>query len=179
MLAIRSLVKIYPGPVAALQGIDLDIPVGMFGLLGPNGAGKSTLVLAVAGVLRPGGGTIRLGDKDLTRQRPEKIRAAGVAVVPEGRRMLQDLTVEDPPMEEIIAGTGPAAGNTLVSVYGSDFVAGASVQFRGVPATSVTVVNSSRITCRTPANSSGSADVKVVNPNGQEGLLSGGFTYGP
>ena len=41
MLAIRELVKIYPGPVAALQGIDLEVPNGMFGLLGPNGAGKS------------------------------------------------------------------------------------------------------------------------------------------
>jgi branched-chain amino acid transport system ATP-binding protein len=79
-----------------VHDVSLEIPSGeVTTLLGPNGAGKSTLVLAVAGVLRPSGGTIRLGDKDLTRQRPEKIRAAGVAVVPEGRRMLQDLTVED------------------------------------------------------------------------------------
>jgi branched-chain amino acid transport system ATP-binding protein len=79
-----------------VHDVSLEIPPGeVTTLLGPNGAGKSTLVLAVAGVLRPSGGTIRLGDEDLTRQRPEKIRAAGVAVVPEGRRMLQDLTVED------------------------------------------------------------------------------------
>ena len=79
-----------------VHDVSLEIPPGeVTTLLGPNGAGKSTLVLAVAGVLRPSGGTIWLGDKDLTRQRPEKIRAAGVAVVPEGRRMLQDLTVED------------------------------------------------------------------------------------
>jgi len=79
-----------------VHDVSLEIPPGeVTTLLGPNGAGKSTLVLAVAGVLRPSGGTIRLGDKDLTRQRPERIRAAGVAVVPEGRRMLQDLTVED------------------------------------------------------------------------------------
>ena len=44
MLQIRSLVKVYPGPVTALQGVDLDVPAGMFGLLGPNGAGKSTLM---------------------------------------------------------------------------------------------------------------------------------------
>ena len=79
-----------------VHDVSLEIPPGeVTTLLGPNGAGKSTLVLAVAGVLRPSSGTIRLGDEDLTRQRPEKIRAAGVAVVPEGRRMLQDLTVED------------------------------------------------------------------------------------
>jgi len=44
MLTIRDLVKVYPGPVTALQGINLDVPPGMFGLLGPNGAGKSTLM---------------------------------------------------------------------------------------------------------------------------------------
>ena len=38
MLAIRDLVKVYPGPVAALQGIDLDVTQGMFGLLGPSRA---------------------------------------------------------------------------------------------------------------------------------------------
>jgi branched-chain amino acid transport system ATP-binding protein len=64
-------------------------------LLGPNGAGKSTLVLAVAGVLRPSAGRVLLGDRELTRRRPEHIRAAGVAVVPEGRRLLPDLSVED------------------------------------------------------------------------------------
>jgi branched-chain amino acid transport system ATP-binding protein len=79
-----------------VRDVSLEIPPGeVTTLLGPNGAGKSSLVLAVAGVLRPSGGTIRLGDEDLTRRRPEKIRAAGVAVVPEGRRMLHDLTVED------------------------------------------------------------------------------------
>jgi branched-chain amino acid transport system ATP-binding protein len=64
-------------------------------LLGANGAGKSTLVLAVAGVLRPSGGKVLLGDRDLTGKRPEKIRRAGVAVVPEGRRLLPELTVQD------------------------------------------------------------------------------------
>jgi branched-chain amino acid transport system ATP-binding protein len=64
-------------------------------LLGANGAGKSTLVLAVAGLLRPSAGRVLLGDRDLTNRAPERIRAAGVAVVPEGRRLLAGLTVED------------------------------------------------------------------------------------
>jgi branched-chain amino acid transport system ATP-binding protein len=64
-------------------------------LLGPNGAGKSTLVLAVGGLLRPSSGRVVLGERDLTRGRPEAIRRAGIAIVPEGRRLLGTLTVED------------------------------------------------------------------------------------
>jgi branched-chain amino acid transport system ATP-binding protein len=76
--------------------VSLEIPVGeVTTLLGANGAGKSTLVLAIGGVLRPTGGRILLGDMELTRRRPERIRRAGVAIVPEGRRLLPDLTVED------------------------------------------------------------------------------------
>jgi branched-chain amino acid transport system ATP-binding protein len=78
-----------------VDGVSFDIPPGeVTALLGPNGAGKSSLVLAVAGVL-PAGGSIKLGDRELVGRRPEKIRAAGVAVVPEGRRLLPELTVED------------------------------------------------------------------------------------
>ena len=72
MLAIRELVKIYPGPVAALQGIDLDVPRGMFGLLGPNGAGKTTLLRIVAGLLEPTAGTVTLDGEELTG-RPERV----------------------------------------------------------------------------------------------------------
>jgi branched-chain amino acid transport system ATP-binding protein len=78
-----------------VDGVSFDIPAGeVTALLGPNGAGKSSLVLAVAGVL-PAAGSIKLGDRELVGRRPEKIRAAGVAVVPEGRRLLPELTVED------------------------------------------------------------------------------------
>ena len=72
MLSIRKLVKIYPGPVAALQGIDLDIPPGMFGLLGPNGAGKSTLMKILAGLLEPTAGTVHWDGEDML-VRPERI----------------------------------------------------------------------------------------------------------
>ena len=74
MLEIRELVKIYPGPVAALQGIDLDIPNGMFGLLGPNGAGKTTLMRVLAGLLEPTAGRISLDGVDVLAA-PEKLRA--------------------------------------------------------------------------------------------------------
>ena len=73
MLQIRSLVKIYPGPVAALQGVDLDVRPGMFGLLGPNGAGKSTLMKILAGLLEPTSGAVTLDGVDIVA-RPEKVR---------------------------------------------------------------------------------------------------------
>ena len=56
MLSVRNLLKVYPGPVCALQGLDLDVPKEMFGLLGPNGAGKTTFMRIVAGLLDPSKG---------------------------------------------------------------------------------------------------------------------------
>jgi len=67
MLVIRNLVKVYPGPVTALQGIDLDVAPGMFGLLGPNGAGKSTLMRILAGLLEPTAGGVELDGEDVVR----------------------------------------------------------------------------------------------------------------
>jgi branched-chain amino acid transport system ATP-binding protein len=79
-----------------VREVSLEIPQGeVTALLGPNGAGKSSLVLAVAGVLPTESGSVVLGDRQLGGRRPEKVRAAGVAVVPEGRRLLPELTVED------------------------------------------------------------------------------------
>jgi ABC-type multidrug transport system ATPase subunit len=72
MLTIRDLVKIYPGPVAALQGIDLDVPSGMFGLLGPNGAGRTTLMRILAGLLEPTSGTATL-DGEAILEEPERV----------------------------------------------------------------------------------------------------------
>jgi len=94
-LRIEGL-EVARGGRTVLHGVSLEIPAGVVTtLLGPNGAGKSTLVLAVGGVLRPSGGSVTLGGRSLTRLRPEQVRKAGVAVVPEGRRLLPELSVED------------------------------------------------------------------------------------
>jgi ABC-type multidrug transport system ATPase subunit len=65
MLEIRDLVKVYPGPVTALQGVNLEVPEGMFGLLGPNGAGKTTLMRILAGLLEATSGQVLLDGKDV------------------------------------------------------------------------------------------------------------------
>jgi branched-chain amino acid transport system ATP-binding protein len=94
-LQINDL-KVPRGGRPVLKGVSLDIPLGQITtLLGPNGAGKSTLVLAIGGVLKPIGGKIFIGGVDITGAKPDKIRSNGVAVVPEGRRLLPNLTVRD------------------------------------------------------------------------------------
>jgi branched-chain amino acid transport system ATP-binding protein len=89
-------VTVNRGGRPVVENVSFDIPPGeVTALLGPNGAGKSSLVLAVAGVLPTEAGSITLAGQELAGRRPEKIRAAGVAVVPEGRRLLPELSVED------------------------------------------------------------------------------------
>ncbi len=73
MLQIRGLTHIYPNGVKALDGIDLDVPRGMFGLLGPNGAGKSTLMRCIATLQTPTSGSIRFDEIDVIRE-PERLR---------------------------------------------------------------------------------------------------------
>ncbi len=70
MIEIRDLVKVYPGSIAALKGVSLSIPAGMFGLLGPNGSGKTTLMRVLAGLLEPTSGQVIYNEEDITG-RPE------------------------------------------------------------------------------------------------------------
>jgi branched-chain amino acid transport system ATP-binding protein len=94
-LHLREL-TVARGNNVVVNNVSLDVPPGeVTALLGPNGAGKSSLVLAVGGVLRVRSGSVALGERELTKTRPEAIRQAGVAIVPEGRRLLPALTVED------------------------------------------------------------------------------------
>ena len=114
MLNIENVRKVY-GSIVAVDGLSLTIRRGeVLGLLGPNGAGKSSLVLAVAGVLPVAGGTIRARDIRLNGRRPERVRAAGVATVPEGHRVLGDLSVDD--NLRVAAGRLPRSDRTAALV---------------------------------------------------------------
>jgi branched-chain amino acid transport system ATP-binding protein len=84
------------GGRAVVRDVSLEIPAGeVTALLGPNGAGKSSMVLSVGGVIKPVSGSVTLDGRELAGRRPEVIRQAGLAIVPEGRRLLGQLTVED------------------------------------------------------------------------------------
>jgi branched-chain amino acid transport system ATP-binding protein len=94
-LVVRGL-SIERGGRPVVRDVSLEIPAAeVTALLGPNGAGKSSLVLAVGGLLAPLAGSVLLNGSNLAGRRPERIRRSGVAIVPEGRRLLPDLTVED------------------------------------------------------------------------------------
>jgi branched-chain amino acid transport system ATP-binding protein len=94
-LAVQDL-KVARNGKAVLHGIDLMISPGKItALLGANGAGKSSLVLAIAGVLPVTSGAIMLDGRSILGLRPEAVRAGGVAAVPEGHQVLNELNVED------------------------------------------------------------------------------------
>jgi ABC-type multidrug transport system ATPase subunit len=69
MLTLRNISKTYPGNIQALQDINLDIEVGMFGLLGPNGAGKSTLMRTVATLQEADSGTVEFNGSDISKDK--------------------------------------------------------------------------------------------------------------
>ena len=84
------------GSVAAIRGLSLTVEPGeIVGLIGPNGAGKSTTLHAIMGLLPARAGEIRLGERSLRRRSPESIARSGVALVPEGRRLFAELSVEE------------------------------------------------------------------------------------
>jgi branched-chain amino acid transport system ATP-binding protein len=95
LLEIQDLV-VHHGQLRALSGISLRVfPGEVYAIIGANGAGKSTLLRTIAGLHHPTSGSIRYGGKDVTRLRPEKRAAAGIVMVPEGRRLFPSLTLEE------------------------------------------------------------------------------------
>ena len=110
-LVISDLEVAYGG-VAAVRGLSLEVARGeIVGLIGPNGAGKSTTLHAIMGLVPSRAGDIRLGDVSLRGRTPEAIARSGVALVPEGRRLFAELTVE----ENLRLGLAARAGSTGVA----------------------------------------------------------------
>ena len=84
------------GPAEVLFGIDLAVAPGeIVGVLGRNGMGKTTLVRTIMGLLRPRAGTIALAGRDITGWAPNRIARAGVGLVPEGRQVFPNLSVDE------------------------------------------------------------------------------------
>jgi len=94
-LAVRGL-HAYYGESHILQGVDLEVAPGeAVSLVGRNGAGKTTTIAAIAGFVRPRGGSVAVSGTDLTGAPPHEIARAGVALVPQGRRIFGDLSVAE------------------------------------------------------------------------------------
>ena len=84
------------GRVPVLHGVSVSVARGdIAALIGPNGAGKSTLLRAATGMVRVGRGAVRMDGRDLTNAPIETIARAGIAHVPEGRRLFPGLSVRD------------------------------------------------------------------------------------
>jgi len=95
VLSVEGLEARY-GSVAAVKGVSLEVGVGeIVGVLGPNGAGKTTTLLSVIGLVRPAGGHVRFLGRDITGLTPDRVAAAGIGLVPEGRWILASMSVRD------------------------------------------------------------------------------------
>ena len=95
MLRLESLSCGY-GEMTAVQGLTLDIPQGkVTAMLGANGAGKSSTIMCIAGHVTVMSGKIIYGGKEIARTTPMARVKAGIAVVPEGRRLFPSLTVKE------------------------------------------------------------------------------------
>lgn len=100
MLEIRELCVNY-GSIAALHGIDIDVPKGhIVTLIGGNGAGKSTTLRAVSGIVRARIGSIQFEGEEISKLEPHQIVGRGLCHVPEGRMIFANLTV----MENLLLG---------------------------------------------------------------------------
>ena len=95
LLEVQNLHVAY-GDAPAVWDANLDIGAGQIvSVVGPNGAGKSTLINAIAGILRPKQGQIRIEGSDIARIPGHRVCDHGIAIVPEGRRLFTHMTVLD------------------------------------------------------------------------------------
>ena len=116
VLKVTDLYVSY-GEIQALRGINLEVNEGeIVTLIGSNGAGKSTIVNSILGVVKPTKGKIEFCGEDITKKTSDKIVRKGIAVVPEGRGILAQMTV----LENLLLGAYHSHGNhkdALENVY--------------------------------------------------------------
>jgi branched-chain amino acid transport system ATP-binding protein len=95
ILSIEQLQVAYGG-IRAVKGIDLKVDEGeLVCLIGANGAGKTTTLRAITGLVRAAAGAVRYDGNDITRLKPHEIARRGLALVPEGRGVFAQLTIEE------------------------------------------------------------------------------------
>ena len=95
ILEIRDLVVSYGG-IEAVKNISLDVPEGQIvTLIGANGAGKSTTLKTISGIVKPKSASIRFQGEELSGKSPDYIVSKGITLVPEGRRVFDNLTVAE------------------------------------------------------------------------------------
>ena len=93
ILSVKDLQVSYGG-IEAVKGISFDVPEGkIVTLIGANGAGKSTTLKAIAGLVKPSAGTIEFKGESITGKDPSDIVSRGVTLVPEGRRVFDNMSV--------------------------------------------------------------------------------------
>lgn len=157
---------------------------------GPTAGGT---VVTITGGNFQGGATVSFGGvtaSSLTVSNPSQIQtvspphAAGTVEIkvtnPDGQSAIlsNSFTYNSPSsITSVSPNSGPVAGGTTVTITGSNFQSGATANFGGTAAASVTVVNATQVQAVTPAHSGGSVDVTVTNPGGATATLAGGFTF--
>jgi branched-chain amino acid transport system ATP-binding protein len=106
------------GAVAAVRDVSLGVESGeIVGLIGPNGAGKSTTLHAITGLVTAYGGDVRLAGHSILGRPPEAIAHQGVALVPEGRRIFADFSVEENLRLGLAARRGRDGRGSLAEAY--------------------------------------------------------------
>ncbi len=119
LLEVRGL-TVHHGQLRALTEVSLTVwPGEVYAMIGANGAGKSTLMRTIAGLKRPTSGSVLLDGTDVTGLRPDRRVAAGISLVPEGRRLFGSLTIE----ENLLVGSayarpGPWSPDRVYELFG-------------------------------------------------------------
>jgi branched-chain amino acid transport system ATP-binding protein len=116
-LVVENLCAAY-GEIEVLHGVNLAVEKGqIIALLGANGAGKSTTIKAIMGLVKPSAGRILLDGHDLSGQAAHLAARAGIALVPEGRRIFKKMTVEENLQVGGVVRSGAEVREQLADIY--------------------------------------------------------------